>query len=207
MEKKTLINNIRKQAGGGKNSKNWIISGIIILFLLVFFPDVLDFDYEQATINEEESINIAENFTGSNFDVLPKQKKIPVEVDYINDGDTIRINLNDHEVAVRYLMINAPEMNYSDGSPDLYAQEAKDANENYLNQADQVYIELDVGPPTDNYDRILAYVYADDTLINEALVEEGLADVRYINPPNNSYEDLLRQAQDRAQSDGLNIWE
>ena len=38
-------------------------------------------------------------------------------------------------------------------------------NETYLKEADQVYIELDVGPPTDNYNRILAYVYSDD--VNE----------------------------------------
>ena len=29
-------------------------------------------------------------------------------------------------------------------------------------------------------------------LMNEALLEEGLARVRYVNPPNNSYETLLR---------------
>ncbi|XJS11673.1 thermonuclease family protein [Aerococcaceae bacterium WGS1372] len=188
-------------------NKNLIITGVIILSLWIFFPDLLDFDYHQGTINYEESILIEEEFNGNNFEVLPKQKKIPVEVVSVNDGDTIKVRLNNHKFAVRYLMINAPEMNYNEGSPEQYAVEAKLANENYLFEAEQVYIELDVGPSTDNYNRVLAYVYADEVLLNERLVEEGLADVRYINPPNNSYEELLKQAQKKAEQNAINIWE
>ena len=97
-------------------------------------------------------------------------------------------------------------MNYDSDDPAPFAMEAKEMNETLLEEADQVYIELDVGPPTDNYNRILAYVYSDDVLVNEVLLEEGLARVRYVNPPNNSYEKLLREAEDHAQNESLNIW-
>lgn len=206
MRKKTFTDKKQNQARGNQYNKNWVITAIIILFLWVFFPDLINFDYNQGTINEEEATTISESFTGENFEVLPKQKKIPVEVVSVNDGDTIRVTLENYEFAVRYLMVNSPEMNYNNGNPEPYAQEAKDANEDYLFNAEQVYIELDVGPATDNYQRVLAYVYADNQLLNEVLVEEGLADVRYINPPNNSYEELLIQAQERAQEDAINIW-
>ena len=184
-----------------------MITALIILFLWLFFPDLLDFDYNQGTINDNESTMIATDFDGDNFEILPKQKKVPVEVITVNDGDTIVVRLNNHNFSVRYLMINSPEMNYNNGSPEPYALEAREANEGYLYNADQVYIELDVGPAVDNYNRVLAYVYADKLLVNEALVEEGLADVRYINPPNNSYEELLRQAQERAERKAINLWE
>lgn len=196
-----------KKSHGKQINKNWVITALIILFLWIFFPDLLDFDYNQGTINDNESAMIIHDFIGDNFEVLPKQKKIPVEVIKVNDGDTIGVSLNNHEFAVRYLMINSPEMNYNNGNPEPYALEAKEMNEKYLFNADQVYIELDVGAAVDNYNRVLAYVYADKVLVNEALVEDGLADVRYINPPNNSYEELLRQAQERAKKLANNLWE
>lgn len=202
-----MVNN-RKSSQGSLTGKkgSWIVTLIAIVLALMFSPEIFDFDYSQGTLSQEETRSLIEGFNGSNFDILPQQKKIPVNYLSANDGDTIRIDINGHTVPVRYLIINSPEMNYNEGSPDPYALEAKEANEAYLESADQVYIELDVGPATDNYDRILAYVYADDILINEALLEEGFASVRYINPPNNSYEALLRQAENRAREDGLNIW-
>ena len=41
---------------------------------------------------------------------------------------------------------------------------------------------------TDKYGRYLAYVYADGVMVNNALVRDGLARVKYVYPPNNTYE-------------------
>lgn len=179
---------------------------IILALAFIFTPEIFEFDYSQDTLTQDEAISVVSEFNGENFDVFPSQKKIPVDYVMANDGDTIRVDINGYTVPVRYLIINAPEMNYNQGPAEPYAEEAKEANAYYLESADQVYIELDVGPPTDNYDRLLAYVYADDLMINQRLLEEGLANVRYVNPPNNSYETLLRQAEERAKEEQLNIW-
>lgn len=206
MSKKTLFHRLLRTFGNQNKKISWSLSAIIIVLVLLVAPDLFSFNYSNTVISDQDAKVIINEFDGSNFEVLPTLKKIPVEYISANDGDTIRIELNGYELPVRYLVINSPEMNYGDGGPEPYAQEAKDLNEEYLDKAEQVYIELDVGPPTDNYDRILAYVYSDDTLINEALLEAGLAKVRYVNPPNNSYESLLREAENRAQNESLNIW-
>ena len=182
------------------------LSTIIIILVIFFAPDLLNFDSSNTVIDNQDAEVISSEFNGDNFEVLPTLKKIPVELVSVNDGDTMRIALNGYEIPVRYLIIDTPEMNYDSGVPAPFALEAKEMNETLLEEADQVYIELDVGPPTDNYNRILAYVYSDDVLVNEVLLEEGLARVRYVNPPNNSYEKLLREAEHHAQNESLNIW-
>lgn len=206
LNNKSLLRRLLKQLGNRNNKMGISLSAIVIILVLFFAPDLLNFDSSNTVIDNQDAEVISSEFNGENFEVLPTLKKIPVDLVSVNDGDTMRIDLNGYEIPVRYLIIDTPEMNYDSGDPAPFAQEAKEMNETYLKEADQVYIELDVGPPTDNYNRILAYVYSDDVLMNEALLEEGLARVRYVNPPNNSYETLLREAEDRAQNESLNIW-
>src|SRR5699024_3869827 len=72
--------------------------------------------------------------------------------------------------------------------------------------AEKIEVEFDAGPAQDDYGRYLVYVYADGEMINEILVREGLAEVTYVNPPNDTHADLLYEAQERAQSEDLGIW-
>lgn len=58
---------------------------------------------------------------------------------------------------------------------------------------------------TDQYDRLLAYVYAGEEMFNEVLVEEGYAQA-YPYEPNTEYEDRFATAQDEAKASGLGIW-
>lgn len=188
-----------------KNKDKWWV-WLVVIALLIFVPEYLVGNNYQEPTQEQVSNELVQDFNGSNFDIFPKQTKIPVDLAFVNDGDTIRVNINGERVAVRYLIIDTPEMNHNEGSPEAYAQEASDVNEEYLMNANQVYIEFDIGPYTDDYDRALVYVYADDVMLNEELVRQGLATVRYVNPPNNSYEELLRDAQADAQAQELNLW-
>ena len=43
-------------------------------------------------------------------------------------------------------------------------------------------------------------------MVNETLVQEGLASVDYVHPPNDKYEDLLKEAEQQAKNEGLGIW-
>ena len=63
-----------------------------------------------------------------------------------------------------------------------------------------------MGQRTDKYGRYLAYVYADGRMVNEAVVRQGLARVTYIYPPNNTFEQMLKVSQSKAQAEKLNIW-
>ena len=74
-----------------------------------------------------------------------------------------------------------------------------------LDSAEEITVEFDE-EKTDHYDRYLAYVYADGEMVNETLVKEGLATVDYVHPPNDKYEDLLRDAEEEAKNNQVGVW-
>lgn len=129
-----------------------------------------------------------------------------VTVDEFIDGDTTRFNFNGSSESFRYLIIDTPEVRTNSGSPEPYAVEASERVRELLTEADTVEVEFDVGPLTDDYDRYLAYIYADGEMVNEILVREGLAEVRYANPPNTSHLDLLEEAEAAAREENAGIW-
>jgi micrococcal nuclease len=129
-----------------------------------------------------------------------------VTVDQFIDGDTTRFNFNGSSESFRYLIIDTPEIRTNSGTPEPYALEAGDRVRELLTEADTIEVEFDVGPMTDDYDRYLAYVYADGEMVNEILVREGLATVRYANPPNTSHLDVLEDAESAAQEENAGLW-
>ncbi|GLC87711.1 thermonuclease family protein [Lysinibacillus piscis] len=122
------------------------------------------------------------------------------------DGDTLQVNVNGEKRKIRLLMIDTPEMNYNKGEAQPYAQEAKDFTDKLLKNATTIEAVYDVGPETDNYERLLAYVFVDGKLLQESLLEEGFAAVRFIHKPNNTFEQELRDIQEKAETAKLNIW-
>lgn len=128
-----------------------------------------------------------------------------VTVDQHIDGDTTRFNYNGGSESFRYLIINTPEIGRDGEQDEPYAQEAFERTQELLDNADTITVEFDE-EEQDHYDRYLAYVYADGEMVNETLVREGLASVDYVHPPNDKYEDLLREAEQEAKDEGDGIW-
>ena len=110
------------------------------------------------------------------------------------DGDTC---LLEDERRVRYLGMNAPEK----GDP--HAREATLAN-NSLVGGREIRMEF-LRAREDSYGRILAFVFVNGTFVNEALVRQGHAHIRF--PVGVKYGERLRQAQQKAREEGLGIWE
>ena len=116
-----------------------------------------------------------------------------VTVLQVIDGDTC--HLEDGR-RVRYLGVDAPE----EGDP--HAEEATLAN-NSLVGGRAVRLEFSRARQDSN-GRLLAYVFVDDTLVNEALVRQGHAHLRH--PVVARYRQRFRQAQDEARAAGVGIW-
>lgn len=110
------------------------------------------------------------------------------------DGDTFKLSTGER---VRLLCINTPE----NGKP--YFKEAKDFLENAI-LGKKVILEADK-TNLDDYRRLLRYVYVDDTLINEVITKEGLAEVLIIKP-NMKHCDIIKLAQKIAQGQKKGIW-
>lgn len=139
--------------------------------------------------------------TGSSTD------RTAVEVTEVIDGDTVKIIYDGKETTVRYLLVDTPETNHPRFGEQPLGPEATERNRELIEQAQQIEIEFDVGDRFDDYDRLLAYFYADGESVQEQLLEEGFARVAYVFPPNTRYVDEFRTAESEAKDAEIGIWE
>jgi len=130
---------------------------------------------------------------------------IPVELVKTIDGDTIKIKYEGKEQNVRYLLIDTPETNHPRLGKQPFGEKAKERNRELMNSG-KLEIEFDIGGKTDKYDRLLAYIYIDGVSVQETLLEEGLARVGYVYPPNTRHLDAYKIAEEKAKKAGIGIW-
>ena len=117
-----------------------------------------------------------------------------VRVKQVYDGDTI---LLEDGRRVRYLGINAPEFQ------EPFYLKAKRFNESLV-LGREIRLELD-RDRADVYDRILAYVYVGDQMVNARLVQEGLAHAFFIGP-RRKHDALFLRLQAEAKQRKVGIW-
>lgn len=103
------------------------------------------------------------------------------ELERIIDGDTIVVTLDGVEERVRLLNIDTPETVHPDQPVECGGPEASDRLAELLSPGDDVVLEFDQ-EPRDQYDRLLAGVYADDVFINAELARDGWAEPAYFEP-------------------------
>lgn len=194
----------------------------IILVLLTFFllagcaeentsrdsttkPDQ-NSDIETTVIEEDqqnpsqEGPESAENDSVDNSQVNRFNGKVMNVV----DGDTMDIQFeNGKEERVRLVLVDTPETKHPTKPVQPFGPEASAFTKEMLT-GKNVQVELDV-QERDQYGRILAYVYIDGKMINELLLEKGLARVA-VFPPNTRYVDEFYAIQKKAQEAKLGIW-
>jgi micrococcal nuclease len=116
----------------------------------------------------------------------------------VTDGDTIVVtDSQGAEQEVRLIGIDASE------SGEKFSQEATDALAEILDGR-MVRLEMDV-EARDQYDRMLAYIWVDQLLVNAEMLRMGMATL-YTVPPNERYFEVLLAAQDEAQATGRGVW-
>lgn len=120
------------------------------------------------------------------------------------DGDTASFNINGVEKKVRFLAINAPEYT---SKIEFYGKEASDYVCNKLTNAKKIELEYDPkSDKEDKYERVLAWIYVDDKLLQEELVEQGYVNVAYVYD-DYMYVNNLCNLQDKAYENKLGIWQ
>lgn len=119
------------------------------------------------------------------------------------DGDTIEVLIDGETYTVRFIGIDTPEMD--DPRPDIQAvaELATLANRDLV-EGKAVDLEKDVSE-TDQYGRLLRYVYVGDTFVNAELVSGGYAWARSY-PPDVKYDALLKDLETEARETYLGIW-
>lgn len=122
------------------------------------------------------------------------------------DGDTIKVILNDKEYTVRMLAIDTPESVHPTKPVEYYGKEASEYTCNKVTSATKLELEYDKNSDKlDKYNRLLAWVFVDDNLLQEELVASGYAKVAYLYG-DYKYTSLLKEKQELASAKNLGIW-
>lgn len=128
--------------------------------------------------------------------VNPSPKESEYRVARVLDGDTIELTTGER---VRYHGIDAPENN------ERWGTVAYETNRDLV-EGKTVRLELD-RPARDQYGRTLGYVWVGETLINERLVDDGLAKVFLIKgEAKPKYLSRLQAAEARAKGATRGLW-
>ncbi|AST07198.1 nuclease of thermonuclease [Anoxybacillus flavithermus] len=133
-----------------------------------------------------------------------KEKTFVTTVEYVVDGDTVKIKKDGEIVTVRLLNIDTPET-YREKQ--MYGEEAKQFAKDVLLHK-KVTVELSAKEqPYDRYGRLLAYIWLEDgTLYQEKIVQEGFARVAYVFEPDTKYAKKLYKVQEKAKKAKKRIW-
>lgn len=134
----------------------------------------------------------------SGHSCLPNNTKVQYgRVRRVIDGDTIEVNLNGKIYDVRYIGINSPEMNQQ------FGDNAKAENRSLLSSGEVVLIK-DISE-TDQYGRLLRYVYSGELFVNKVMVRRGYAQAATY-PPDVACSSVFLAAQRNAQANLVGLW-
>lgn len=123
-----------------------------------------------------------------------------VKVTRVIDGDTIEIEGGER---VRYIGIDTPETMDPRKPVQCFGTESSKKNKDLV-EGKTVRLEKDI-TDRDKYNRLLRYVWLNDTLINLALVKGGFA-YSYSYPPDIKYQDKFVTAQKEAREAKVGLW-
>jgi micrococcal nuclease len=122
-------------------------------------------------------------------------------VRWVNDGDTVVLTTGQR---VRYIGLNAPEIDHEDQKAQPYGYQAKSFNKELV-LSGKIRFEYDT-ERFDRYGRLLAYVFLDDgTFLNTRLLQAGLAFYLHYQP-NLKYNQSLLKAQQEAMDLKKGMW-
>lgn len=201
---------------------------LIVTLILVFSPedkvskenkDVVSNSHEKKQ-NKSQN-NKSENHKDNNNQTPKEQNteksdqnkekthdnsKQNVTLSRVIDGDTLKLYYKGKEETFRLLLVDTPETKHPTKGVEPYGKEASHMTTNLVESASQLSIKFDNGDRKDKYGRYLVYLYTDGKMVNNELVRNGLARVKYVYKPNNTHEGMLKESQRKAQAEKLNIW-
>ena len=122
------------------------------------------------------------------------------------DGDTAKLVTTKGIETVRFLAIDTPETVHPTKRVEPYGKEASEYTCNSLKSAKEIKIELDPNSDKyDKYDRLLAWIFVDDKLLQEELINLGYGKVAYLY---GDYKYTIRLQKDEAiaRANKIGIW-
>lgn len=121
------------------------------------------------------------------------------------DGDTARLYIEGKETVVRFLAIDTPETVKQGTEEHPFGKEASSYTCEALTNANEIKLEFENSNEKDKYDRTLAWVWVDGLLLQQSLVAEGFAEVKYLYGEY-KYTEQIQAIQTQAKLDKKGIW-
>lgn len=138
--------------------------------------------------------------------IVKANERVEVKFKSCVDGDTANFIMNDKTIKVRFLAINTPEIKHGKNEAEYYGNEAAYYTCSRLKKANNIELEFDDGSEKkDKYDRYLAWIFLDDKLLQEDLIKNGYAEVKYING-DYAYTNELQKLESKAKEQEIGIW-
>ena len=136
-----------------------------------------------------------------------ENETITVKLSKCVDGDTMKVIDNKGKIkTVRFLAIDTPEKDHSIKQVEEAGKDASEYTCELLTNAKKITLEFDKNSDKeDKYGRMLAYVYADDVMLQKKLLEKGHARVAYLYS-DYSYTNDLKKIETKAQDKKVGIW-
>ena len=138
--------------------------------------------------------------------IEPVNQTEEVTLDKCIDGDTASFKIKKEIKKVRFLAIDTMEVNSGSTESMKYGKMAKDYTCDRIKKAKTITLEYDANSDKeDKYGRVLAFVYADDELLQKSLIKKGLARVYYVYG-DYKYLDELQKEEAIAKKNQIGIW-
>ena len=134
-------------------------------------------------------------------------EEVEVKLSECVDGDTAKFIYENGDIfTYRFLGIDTPETVHPTKGEEPYGKEASNYTCDRLTNAKKIVLEHDEkADDTDKYGRKLAWVFVDDSLLQQELIERGLAEVAYLYD-DYKYNDLIKDAEEVARAGKVGIW-
>jgi len=178
-----------------KNRLTGLITGFLVaaLILSVFSCSILPVQNTSPTTTTTSPASPT---------IIPTTGAVTTSIDEVPvvkiiDGDTIDVNIGGVTKRVRYIGVDTPERD----TP--FYQVATETNSGLV-AGKNVRLVKDTRE-TDDYGRLLRYVYVGEIFVNARLVELGYAQA-FPYPPDTKYNDLFATLEQTAKSKYLGIW-
>lgn len=139
------------------------------------------------------------------YPCLPQNtERVQAKVIHVVDGDTIDIEYNGKQYAVRYIGIDTPETGLGSRPKEYFSEEATRRNEELVG-GQTVTLIKDISN-TDQYGRLLRYVLVGEEFVNYILVNDGYAHSATF-PPDIACVSFFEEAQQAAHLHSRGLWE
>lgn len=123
------------------------------------------------------------------LDETSAENLIKAHVERVVDGDTIICNIDEEEITVRLIGIDAPESVHPEEEKNTEEGELASEYTKEMLEGRDIYLEYDI-VTEDKYGRTLAYVWINGELFNKRILKDGHAVLMTVLP-NVKYVDLL----------------